>query len=49
MSKYQWLKAYELLEDELGREPTSEEVDEKAIDLESALIDKAKDIRKYGE
>ena len=49
MSKDQWVKDHEELEEELGREPTTEEVDERVIDFISDAYDRAKDIRKYGE
>jgi len=39
MSRDTWIKAKEILESELEREPTSEEIDEKCIDLEAAMID----------
>ncbi len=35
----EYIKATELLVVELGREPTSEEIDEKMADMEAARID----------
>lgn len=45
--------ARELLEEELGKEPTSDEVAKRAQELfedrMAAAYDRAKDLRKYGE
>lgn len=48
MSKELWIKAAEELEAELDREPTAEEIDERAIDLESSAIDHAMDLYEDG-
>lgn len=48
MSKQEWVEAFEYLEEELGREPTYEEVDERVIEVISYICDIGKDLRKYG-
>ena len=40
MSKEMWVLAYELLENELCREPTDSEVDEKCADMIADETDK---------
>lgn len=43
-----WIEIFEDLAEELGREPTDEEVQERYIDMCSAAYDRAKDYMKYG-
>jgi len=49
VSKDMYIEAHEKLCEELEREPTDEEVEEKVIDMIATIADMGKDIRKYGE
>ena len=43
-----WDEIYEELQNELGKEPTDEEVQEKYEDICSHTYDRDKDFKKYG-
>jgi hypothetical protein len=45
MGKQEWLEAQEQLRNELDREPTGEEVDERSADILAAEIDAAYESR----
>lgn len=48
MSKELWIEVFEELEEELGREPTDDEVQVGMEDKMALAYDRAKDLRKYG-